>query len=378
MPGANEERETARRTRAVFAVLGALLLIGLAFFAFGGGSGPDGESVLFGDRPTREGELPDGVSRHRRGHDAGVLDPGADSGLHGRPHDILPEIHDPQVAGPESDPGTSDPGPGDDFIRLYQGRSGRLSPEASVHGTRTSLPTRSRMAPPNVITWTPSTIVSAGETVVIHAMVRGRHAEDVTPDTFEVTIVNGTDPSSGTAQPLVLGDNEYTFSYVPTAEAHPLGEDGAPPIVSFLVRATGTYEGESYSRSATGTFNVHSPGARLDTQRSQVEQRGSDIVVTVPVLIDRAGAYFGLAELWGGADGMQPVAFGRDRQEYAEPGEQTFTFLFGGAVIRSSGVDGPYVVRNVRFMQVDTIPPHQQSPTEELLTTPDWHASDFH
>ena len=63
--------------------------------------------------------------------------------------------------------------------------------------------------------------------------------------------------------------------------AHPTGEDGAPPIVSFLVRATGTYEGEAYSRSATGTFRMHSPGARLDTDHAAAQRRGSDIVVEV-------------------------------------------------------------------------------------------------
>jgi hypothetical protein len=379
MSRASQQEETARRRRAVFAVLGVLAVIGLAMFALGGGSGPDGETILFGERATSEGELPDGAPRHRRGHaDAGVGDPYGDSGVHGPRHAISPEIADPQIPGPESDPGTSDDGPGQEFIDLYQGRSGRLSPHADIHGTQTSQPVRSRMMPPNVLTWTPSTIVSPGETVVIHAIVRGRHGEDITPDTFDVTIVNGTDPTTGSPMPLQPADMGYTYSYVPTAEVHPVAADGAPPIVSFLVRATGTYEGESYSRSATGTFNVHTPGARLDTARAQAEQRGSDIVVTVPVMIDRPGAYFGMAELWGGQDGNTPVAFGRDRQEYAVAGEQTFTFLFGGAVIRASGVDGPYVVRNVRFMQVDSIPPHQQTPTEELLTTPAWGASDFH
>jgi hypothetical protein len=379
MPRAPNEEETARRKRAVFAVLGVLALVLLAFGVLGGGEGDRGLGGFFADRETTQGELPDGAPRHRRGRsDAGLHDRVSDAGTFAAHHEILPEVNDPQLPGPESDPGTSDDGPGQEFIDQYQGRSGRLSPQASIHGTRTSIPTRSHMAPPNVVAFTPSTIVSPGQTVVIHAVVHGRHSEDVTPDTIQIIVVNGTDPTSGTAQPMVPGDGEYTYAYVPTAEAHPLGEDGAPPIVSFIVRATGTYEGESYSRAATGTFNVHTPGARLDTEHAQASQRGSDIVVTVPVLIDRPGAYFGLAELWGGADGASPVAFGRDRVVYEQAGEQTFTFLFGGAVIRASGVDGPYVVRNVRFMQVDSIPPHQQSPTEELLTTPGWQSSDFH
>jgi hypothetical protein len=234
------------------------------------------------------------------------------------------------------------------------------------------------MAAPNVVAWTPTTVVHDGETVVVHAMVRGGHDEDVVPGTFECTFYNGLDPSTATPMPLVPGDGEYTATYVATAAAHPAGEDGAPPIVSFLVRATGTYEGEAYSRSATGTFRMHSPGARLDTDHAEVQRRGSDIVVEVPAVVTRAGPYFGMAELWGGADGTSPVAFARDRIEPTEPGTVTFTFLFGGAVIQASHVDGPYVVRNVRFMQVDVIPPHEQSPTEELLTTPGWQSGDFH
>lgn len=378
MPRAEIEEKTARQRRAVFAVLVVIGLAALAFFATGGrdtlarmAGGPD-------ERSVREGELPSGAAhrRHHEGRDAGVTDH-PDTGTSSDRHAVLPEVDDPQLPGPASDPGTYDPGPGEEFIERYQGRSGRLSPHTSIHNTRTSLPVASRMAPPNVMAWTPSTIVSPGETIVIHAMVRGRHSEDVTPSTLEVTVVDGTDPSAGTAAAMTPGDGDYTYAYTVTPEAHPIVEGAAPPIATFVVRATGTYEGESYSRSAVGTFNVHRPGARLDTDRAQASQRGSDIVVTVPVLIERPGAYFGLAELWGGPDGAQPVAFGRDRGEYAEPGEQVFTFLFGGAVIRQSGVDGPYVVRNVRFMQVDTIPPHQQSPTEELLTTPGWQSSEF-
>jgi hypothetical protein len=371
-----DEKETARQRRAVFAVVAVALLIALALFATGSDD-EGGLAAFFTDRPVRQGELPDvGLHRHRR--DAALFDRVSDSGTSAEHHAVLPEVFDPQIPGPESDPGTSDPGPGEEFIEMYEGRSGRLSPQASIHGTRTSLPVRSRMAPPTVVTWTPSQIVSPGQTIVIHALVRGRHSEDITPSTLEVTIVNGTDPTTGTAVPMVRGDQDYTYSYVAAAEAHPIEQGGPPPIASFLVRATGTYEGESYSRSATGTFNVHAPGARLDTDRAQTQQRGSDIVVTVPVMIDTPGAYFGLAELWGGPDADRPVAFARDRQVYAQAGEETFTFLFGGAVIRASGVDGPYMVRNVRFMQVDSIPPHQQAPTEELLTTPSWQSSDFH
>lgn len=372
--------KTAADRRAVFVVLGVVLALVVAFFAFGGPAADDVLVAIGVDRPVRKGELPEGGGgrrHHARDRDAGVETALVDSGTSAEHHEILPEIVDPQTPGEDSDPESYDPGPGEDFIERYQGRSGRLSPHASVHSTHTSIPVRSHMAAPTVLAWTPTTIVSPGTPVVIHAMVRGRHEEDVTPSTFEVTFYDGLDPSTGTTAPLRDADGEYQATYVPVAGEHPVGEDGAPPVISFLVRATGTYEGETYSRSATGTFLLHQPGARLDTSRAAAEQQGNDLVVHVPVLVTRAGAYFGIAELWGGADGQTPVAFGRDRVALAEPGEAVFTFLFGGAVIRSSGVDGPYVVRNVRFMQVDSIPPHEQTPTEELLTTPEWSATDF-
>jgi hypothetical protein len=232
------------------------------------------------------------------------------------------------------------------------------------------------MAPPNVLAFVASTIAVPDVPVVVHAIVRGRQDENVVPDTIEVTFVR-VESSDGLTRPMTPVGDEFQYAYLPTREAHPMGEDGAPPRVSFLVRVTGTYEGEAYSRSCTGWFFVHTPGARLSTDRARVERRATDLVMTVPVTIERPGAYFGYAELWGGQDALSPVAFGRERVVFAEAGEQVFTFLFGGAVIRESGVDGPYLVRNVRFMQVDSIPPQEQPPVEEMTPTEAWHANEF-
>jgi hypothetical protein len=363
---------SSRRGPFVLAAI-VLVAIGVSFF----GTQQD-ESVLRFGRGAEDARASEGAASHegaRRRRDAGPT--GGDAGVPLPAYHAVPdEIADPQLPGPEADPGSFDPGPGEEFMERYQGRSGRLSPHASIHGTRSSVPTRSRMAAPNVLAWIASTIASPGQPVVVHAMVRGAHDEDVRPDAFVVTFyVN--DPSDGATTTLAQGDADWTASYTPTSEAHPVGQDGAPPRVSYLVRATGTYEGEAYSRSTTGWFYVHTPGARLDTARASAQQQGTDVVVTVPVAIDRAGAYFGYAELWGAGDAGRPVAFARDRVVLEHPGEGDFTFLFGGAIIRASGIDGPYVVRNMRFMQVDSIPPHEQSPTEEVLTTPAWHATDF-
>lgn len=282
-------------------------------------------------------------------------------------------------AGPD-DRGQRDPGPGQEHVDRYQGRSGRLSPHADPHGTRATTPIRSHMAAPNVIAWVPSVAATIGEEVVLGAAVIGGEDEIVEPETIEATFFR-SDPSDGVTVAMRRATREraaqWEVGYVPTAEAHPIGADGAPPLVRWTVRARGTYEGERYSRSASGLFHVSSPGARLDTGRARAERSGTDLVVRVPVVIERPGTYYGYAELWGGEDAATPIAFARDRVRYERAGEQVFTFLFGGAVIRERGIDGPYVVRNMRFMQVDSIPPHEQAPVEEVLTTPDWPVSGF-
>jgi hypothetical protein len=43
-------------------------------------------------------------------------------------------------------------------------------------------------------------------------------------------------------------------------------------------------------------------------------------------------------------------------------GKRRLSLLFGGAILKEAGVDGPYVVRNLRFQQVDTHPPHESDP----------------
>jgi hypothetical protein len=76
--------------------------------------------------------------------------------------------------------------------------------------------------------------------------------------------------------------------------------------------------------------------------------------------------------------GDRPVAFARERLPNLTAGRHEITLLFGGQIIHDSGVDGPYVVRNLRWQQVDTHPPHEDSPTESLPATAAWKASEFH
>jgi hypothetical protein len=94
--------------------------------------------------------------------------------------------------------------------------------------------------------------------------------------------------------------------------------------------------------------------------------------------VEEKGAYFVMAELWGGQDGITPIAFGRERLGDVPTGDRKTTLLFGGQVIRDSGVDGPYVVRNVTLSRVSTLPPHQAEPIASLPSTPPFRANDFY
>jgi hypothetical protein len=361
--------------RAARAGAVVLVLVAIAIFAGWGVSGPSGGFDADDERATREGELPSSLHGGPPTHDAGVRF-GGDASMSGLPRERPPLVEAPPVSPDQIDPHTYDPGPGRDFLDQYEGRSGRLSPHASIHGTRGNPPSHSMMAAPTIYAWTDTQIAIPGEPMIIHAIARGASNEDITPGSITCTVFS-VDPTDGSTETMRRGDGEWTTTYTPTSQAHPVGPDGAPPEVRWFVRITGTYDDQPYSRSAVGVFRVHTPGGRIDMDRAQAQRRQGDLVVTVPMQVDRAGTYYGYAELWGGGDGTTPVAFGSDRVQVTTPGEADFTFLFGGAVIQSSGIDGPYVVRNMRFMQVDSIPPHEQRPAERVLTTPGWQSSGF-
>jgi hypothetical protein len=374
-------KEPVPDRRGLFALAGVgIAILLLVLWSRGGtGGGPRGDGS---DRDATDGEL-DSHGRRAYGHrdgagDGGVLDPDAGGRPLQPPHPLErpAEIVDPQLPGPEADPESYDPGPGTEYIERYHGRSGRLSPHASTSGSQTSVPQRSHMAPPNIAAWIESHVAVPGQPVIIHAMVVGRQGEVVTPSAMSL-IVFRAEPEDGVEVPIQSTQTDYQGEYTPTLEAHPMTEDGRPAQVQFLVRATGTYEGTEYSRSVTSWFLVSSPGARADFDHPNIAQEGGDLVMRVPVQVSAPGTYYGSAELWGGREGGTPIAFARTR-EYLDMTATSFSFLFGGAVIGDSHVDGPYMIRNARFMSVDTHPPHEQPPVDVVAATPPWPASSFH
>ncbi len=148
-------------------------------------------------------------------------------------------------------------------------------------------------------------------------------------------------------------------------------------MFDYAVLARGALEGERFERAAAGAVQVNAAGARIEAKDARVARRAGDLALTVPAYIDRPGTYWMYAELWGGEDGTRPIAFARQRFEGMAAGARPLTISFGGAIIRQSGIDGPYLVRNIRFQQVDSCPPREQEPIASLAPTQAWRATDF-
>ena len=170
------------------------------------------------------------------------------------------------------------------------------------------------------------------------------------------------------------------FEYLEPTKTPELGNGKpvAPPDERrFVVRARGEFAGEPFERVAGGVFLVQSAGAALDPRSLTVDRRNGDLELRAKLKADREGTYFVSAELWGDSDGNKPIAFARERIGHLTAGDHDLNLLFGGQVIRDSGIDGPYVVRNVRLLQVDSLPPHEAVTIDVLPKTRDYRAQDF-
>jgi hypothetical protein len=271
-------------------------------------------------------------------------------------------------------------GPGPHLGR-YGGRSGRLASTRTPGPVEVKVEVASTGKQPELLVWLPS--LRAGvEGTTIHARLRPA------PDgraTVEIAVAEGADRIPTRFERMsARGEEEFEWRWRPDRQP-PIKQAGAftppPQAIRYLVRARGQLGGEAFERTAGGIFYLHRPGGRLAGE-PRVIRDGGDLVVTTPVVIERAGTYWAYAELWGrgesGEAAERPVAFARERLPNLPAGKHTVRLLFGGLVIRDSGVDGPYVVRNLRFQQVDTHPAHESPPRAALPPTPGWRAAEFH
>jgi hypothetical protein len=291
---------------------------------------------------------------------------------------------DPKTVQP--DPRLGDEGPGKHFER-YNFRSGRMAANILPEDAHPQTHVKSSFGRPQLTVWAESGRVPVGGRVKIFATLFDDKNVALRPSDFSVTVASmfGTKISQkGVLTPMAASQNgvwEYEWFAQPSLfEMTKPGSDSiaAPVELNVVVRATGTLGSEHYERSAATMLSVDSPGGKFLADKMGVSKSGGDIELAIEAEITRPGTYWMHAELWGGSNGDVPIAFGVDRLEHVRAGHLKHTLLFGGAIIRDRKIDGPFKVRNIRLNQVDTLPPHESDPIDELAPTPAWLAADFH
>jgi len=149
-----------------------------------------------------------------------------------------------------------------------------------------------------------------------------------------------------------------------------------PETFGWAVRARGALEGQCFDRVAAGAFQAQA-GGRIDASAARVERRKGDLELTVPAEIRQPGSYGIYAELWGGVAGTRPIAFARQQFEDLSAGLRPLSLSFAGEIIRHGGIDGPYLVRNVRLHQLEGASRDEQDPIPSLPPTVAYRATDF-
>jgi hypothetical protein len=148
----------------------------------------------------------------------------------------------------------------------------------------------------------------------------------------------------GAHQDGAAGDGLYGNSYGSTAL------DGR---YMATVRATGSYEGQAYSRTADALFIVAPNSASLAGQYSEQPRDDNDdgfydwLDVDAGLTVNTAGFYFVAADLLT-LDG-EFVAHALTQADLA-PGASQMTLSFSGQAIAGSGRDGPYWLTNVTLV----------------------------
>jgi len=266
------------------------------------------------------------------------------------------------------------PGPGA-YLERYGGRSGALPPGARPRPAEPVTEISSPQKDPELVVWVPSVRVDPTGTTIF-ARLEGPGREPVPDATLQVAVAPAeavTLPPFQSMGPAARGSGaHFAFSFrPPPVPASGTGVLTRPPRgFRYLVRARGQLDGQPFVRTAGGLFHVHQPGARIVAGSVHVAPAGDDLGMRMEVTIDRPGTYWAYAELWGGPDGAQAIAFARERLERMPAGRHSLELRFGGAILRDREIPGPYVVRNLRLKQVDTHPPHEASPISELPPTP--------
>jgi hypothetical protein len=272
-------------------------------------------------------------------------------------------------------PALPESGPGSRYMRLYHGQSGRLAngqPFAARHGLR-----RVSVTGSPIEVWSSRNELDPGQsaTLFARALEPGAAIEEAAA---ELRL-------GGETRRLAMsprGDGSYAVELTPDvlpAAPPVLDAETAPPALLDAVVAARVRDRDGTRAARLGTLVALQDGGatfRPGTESIALDGHGNALL-SIEVEVRRAGPYHAYAELWSPAAGRS-LAFGRKNLGRLEPGVHRISLLFGGQILRDSGVDGPYAVRNLELLRVTRQRPHRAQPVAELMTTPPWRASDFH
>jgi Tol biopolymer transport system component len=136
-------------------------------------------------------------------------------------------------------------------------------------------------------------------------------------------------------------------------------------VYGLLVTATGVYDSEAYTRTATAYFTIAPAGATLSGAYSDqgVDETGNGVYewleVSAQIAVTEAATYTLSADLYAGETFITHAR----QQVYLNHGQQTIAILFDGAAIFEKGLDGPYTIRNALLLE--------ESPLTLLIETAD-------
>jgi hypothetical protein len=281
-----------------------------------------------------------------------------------------------RIAGPGVNPG-----PGRKYMERYHGRSGRLSHSAAIERSARA---RSAGKDLTVELWVTPVPVEAGAPLVVHARLENPRPELLSVSRIAVTALDGPEAKVLFTAPM-RPDPAAPMEYVATLEAprslrsreDSQNEVPVPTTVTAVLEVTGLSAGEPFERRVSTGFTVQKMEASIVDGSVTLDRNGEGVVVRFQIQVRRPGTYFSQAELWTSGAGGRPIAFGRERLVGLGAGTHAVELLFGGEVIKDSGADGPYVIKELSLMQVDTIPPHQAPAIAVVRETPPWLASSF-
>ncbi|HEY0710914.1 MAG TPA: hypothetical protein VGG33_29195 [Polyangia bacterium] len=270
-------------------------------------------------------------------------------------------------------------GPGPHFEH-YRGRSGRLDATAKPASVDPISKTTSLERGPTLEVWVPRLRVGKEGTAIFARLTD--EAQDPSQLVAEISVAE-LEKKPAAFAPMARDPDDparFRFDFVPAVDPEATGRQGrdtpAPRHHRFVVVVRGLRDGSPFVREAAGQFLVHAPGASLLAAEAKVARDAGDLALTITADVARAGTYHAFAELWG-AGGETAVAFARERLPALTPGRHEIVLRFGGRILRDAGVDGPYVVRNLRLMQVDTHPAQEGEPIPVLPPSPAWPARSF-